>query len=113
MDTQTYGITSWVPQIERGHAGDDNQGIIIGDSEGDSGNHTDYLVSTNLDQIAAENLIFMARDGQMEIIDGSSDVADGNDDSGIVNFHEDYAETQMVTEEVITDDWVQHQGEER
>ncbi|XP_055848137.1 RE1-silencing transcription factor [Episyrphus balteatus] len=115
MDTQTYEIPSWVPQIERGHVSD--QGIIIADSEGDSGNHTDYLVHevpSNIDQIAAENLIFMARDGQMEIIDGRSEVHHGgNDDSGIVNFHDDYAETQMVTEEVITDDWVQHQGEER
>ncbi|XP_055923940.1 uncharacterized protein LOC129954209 [Eupeodes corollae] len=115
MDTQTYEIPSWVPQIERGHVSD--QGIIIADSEGDSGNHTDYLVHevpSNIDQIAAENLIFMARDGQMEIIDSQSEVHGAtNDDSGIVNFHDDYAETQMVTEEVITDDWVQHQGEER
>lgn len=124
MDTQTYEIPSWVKQIERGHVND--QGIIIAESENDSGNHTDYLVHempSSIDQIAAENLIFMARDGQMELIDtggtevhsngGTTTSVGGNDDSGIVNFHDDYAETQMVTEEVITDDWVQHQGEER
>ncbi|XP_073817194.1 uncharacterized protein [Musca autumnalis] len=97
----------------------------------------------NIDQIAAENLIFMARDGQMvaEIIP-----TNGTDKNGavvvtasdgeqidcdaimqqatLIQQHEDtgggggdiyYTDTspQMVTEEVITDDWVQHQGEER
>lgn len=120
-----------------------------------------------LAQIAAENLIFMARDGQMvgEIITTGADgdetetmivTTNGNTldceavlqqvvalsnhqthHQHIVDQQElmqqvvleasedhcyttnadgmEYVETtpQMVTEEVITDDWVQHQGEER
>ncbi|XP_054726448.1 uncharacterized protein LOC129236221 [Anastrepha obliqua] len=111
------------------------------DNDGNVPNEVD------IDQIAAENLIFMARDGQMvtEII------GDTTDDNGAVvvaatagidcaealqqaaaavlasnelthvqedtggGFGENYVDNtpQMVTEEVITDDWVQHQGEER
>ncbi|XP_061395219.1 uncharacterized protein LOC133330828 [Musca vetustissima] len=100
----------------------------------------------NIDQIAAENLIFMARDGQMvaEIIPTNGTdkngavvvtASDGEQidcdaimqQAALIQQHEDsgggggggadiyYTDRspQMVTEEVITDDWVQHQGEER
>uniref|UniRef100_A0A1I8NCD8 C2H2-type domain-containing protein n=1 Tax=Musca domestica TaxID=7370 RepID=A0A1I8NCD8_MUSDO len=106
----------------------------------------------NIDQIAAENLIFMARDGQMvaEIISTNGtdkngavvvSASDGEQidcdaimqQAALIQQHEDtgggggggtggggggdiyYTDRspQMVTEEVITDDWVQHQGEER
>uniref|UniRef100_A0A1B0B4W6 C2H2-type domain-containing protein n=1 Tax=Glossina palpalis gambiensis TaxID=67801 RepID=A0A1B0B4W6_9MUSC len=121
------------------------------------GSNSDYMAtedecdSTSIDQIAAENLIFMARDGQMvtEIIttqgidsNGAVVVAasDGTQidceavmaQAGLLQQHEDLSDSgggvyvdgtnvqqyrentpQMVTEEVITDDWVQHQGEER
>lgn len=121
------------------------------DDEGD-GSIEASATTTNIDQIAAENLIFMARDAQMlsattsttngtngtvvvttsdgEQIDcdaimeqaaliqqhedtGGGGGGDGDGDE-VYRMH-DYTDTtpQMVTEEVITDDWVQHQGEER
>ncbi|XP_075148808.1 uncharacterized protein LOC142222520 [Haematobia irritans] len=109
-------------------------------------NDDDVDGATNIDQIAAENLIFMARDGQMvaEIITTNGTdkngavvmtTSDGEqidcdaimEQAALIQQHEDtggggevytvdpYGDTtpQMVTEEVITDDWVQHQGEER
>lgn len=114
-----------------------------------SGDDVDGNIPTevDIDQIAAENLIFMARDGQMvtEIIGATTDengtvvvsASDNGDcaevfkqaaaavissneltnghENGGVGFGENFDDNtpQMVTEEVITDDWVQHQGEER
>ncbi|KNC29754.1 hypothetical protein FF38_05205 [Lucilia cuprina] len=107
--------------------------------------HTeDETDSATIAQIAAENLIFMARDGQMmtEIITNATTDANGTvvvtasdgeqidcdsimEQAALIQQHEDagggvytvehFSENtpQMVTEEVITDDWVQHQGEER
>lgn len=97
-----------------------------------TGNDEDGNVpnEVNIDQIAAENLIFMAHDGQMvtEIIDATRAnnttvvvaTSDEIDCSEVLQqtgngFIDSFVDTtpQMVTEEVITDDWVQHQGEER
>lgn len=69
-------------------------------------------ISNSLDQIAAENLIYMAQDGTVTTVMGDlieeqveqADNADYNE--------QQYFECQ-VTEEVITDDWVQQQGGER
>ncbi|XP_067619168.1 uncharacterized protein [Eurosta solidaginis] len=116
--------------------------LVAGDDDGD-GNVPNAV---DIDQIAAENLIFMARDGQMvtEILGANTDndgtvvvaasegierevlqqaaqaVMAGNNlsheqEEGCGGFDETFVDTtpQMVTEEVITDDWVQHQGEER
>lgn len=81
-----------------------------------------YLVNGNatdedLDQMAAENLIFMARDGQLSEIIAANET-DGETvlitDSGTVEYAESFDDdAQVVTEEIITDDWVQHQGAER
>lgn len=102
----------------------------------------DETDSATIAQIAAENLIFMARDGQMvtEIITNATTDTNGTvvvtasdgeqidcdtimEQAALIQQHEDagggvYSDftentPQMVTEEVITDDWVQHQGEER
>lgn len=69
-------------------------------------------ISNSLDQIAAENLIYMAQDGNGmaimgDLIEEQVEQAENAD----YNEHQ-YFECQ-VTEEVITDDWVQQQGEER
>ncbi|XP_011182607.2 uncharacterized protein Znf569_1 [Zeugodacus cucurbitae] len=114
--------------------------LLANDAAG-AGRGTYHLVSghdeddnvpneVDIDQIAAENLIFMARDGQMvtEIIDATAAdngtvvvaTSDEIDCSEVLQhagngFMDSFVDTtpQMVTEEVITDDWVQHQGEER
>lgn len=95
--------------------------------------------TASIDLLAAENLILMARDGHMVTENGSVVVtaSDGEQidcedimrQAALIQQHEDtgggvYIDSasveqfddttpQMVTEEVITDDWVQHQGEER
>lgn len=68
-------------------------------------------ISSSLDQIAAENLIYMAQDGTVEVMgDLIEEQVDQVDNA-------DYNEQQYfecdVTEEVITDDWVDQQGEDR
>lgn len=68
-------------------------------------------ISNSLDQIAAENLIYMAQDGTVEVMgDLIEEQVDQVDNA-------DYNEQQYfecdVTEEVITDDWVDQQGEDR
>lgn len=72
---------------------------------------TDVNTITNaLDHIAAENLIYMAHDGQHNMGDLIEEQVEQVENA-------DYNEAQyfecQVTEEVITDDWVQQQGEER
>lgn len=68
-------------------------------------------MSNSLDQIAAENLIYMAQDGSVtvmgDLIEEQVDQVDNADYN-----EQQYFECQ-VTEEVITDDWVQQQGEDR
>lgn len=67
-------------------------------------------ISNTLDQSAAQNLIYMAQEGNMamgDLIEEQVEQAENGD------YNEpEYFECQ-VTEEVITDDWVQRQGEER
>lgn len=69
-------------------------------------------ISNSLDQIAAENLIYMAQDGSVanmgDLIEEQVDQVDNAD----YNNEQQYFECH-VTEEVITDDWVQQQGEDR
>lgn len=65
----------------------------------------------SLDQIAAENLIYMAHDGNVEVMGDLIEEQVEQAENADYNEHQ-YFECQ-VTEEVITDDWVQQQGEER
>lgn len=75
-----------------------------------------HSISQSLDQMAAENLIYMAQDvGVMsnDIIEeqvndemqNEADVSNGQND-------QQYFECQ-VTEEVITDEWVEETGQDR
>ncbi|EDV90545.1 uncharacterized protein LOC6569668 [Drosophila grimshawi] len=121
MNNPNYGGIQWIQQ-ESSAVVDDSESemtaayLVNADANGSISNDDD------LDHMAAENLIFMARDGQLsEIIaaneanGGSSTVliteSDGNTGVEYAESFEDDA--QVVTEEIITDDWVQHQGAER
>lgn len=68
-------------------------------------------ITNSLDHIAAENLILMAHDGQIQnmgdLIEEQVEQVENADYN-----EQQYFECQ-VTEEIITDDWVQQQGEER
>ncbi|XP_017142965.1 uncharacterized protein LOC108156152 [Drosophila miranda] len=117
MNHQNYGGIQWIQQHPA--ASDSGVDILVGDGEDGAtpdGYHlvTDEATGEDLDHMAAENLIFMARDGQLsEIITGGNAVivtADGHAVSYAESLDDD---AQVVTEEVITDDWVQHQGAER
>lgn len=68
-------------------------------------------IPNSLDQIAAENLIYMAHDGNVEVMGDLIEEQVDQVDNADYN-EQQYFECQ-VTEEVITDDWVQQQGEER
>ncbi|XP_065371592.1 uncharacterized protein LOC135963597 [Calliphora vicina] len=162
MDNHGYGGIQWIQHHSSNHsshAGDmktagqlmiDPQPPREEDLMASANSSSDYMAtedeadSATIAQIAAENLIFMARDGQMmtEIITNSTTDANGTvvvtasdgeqidcdaimEQAALIQQHEDagggvysvehFSENtpQMVTEEVITDDWVQHQGEER
>lgn len=68
-------------------------------------------IPNSLDQVAAENLIYMAQDGQVQAMGDL--IEEQVQETDNANYNEvQYFECQ-VTEEVITDDWVQPQGEER
>lgn len=69
-------------------------------------------IANSLDQIAAENLIYMAQDGNVEVMGDLIEEQVEQADNADYNEHQ-YFDCQEVTEEVITDDWVQQQGEER
>lgn len=73
-------------------------------------------ISNSLDQIAAENLIYMAQDGNVTIMGDLIEEQVEQAENADYNEHQ-YFECQVteevITEEVITDDWVQPQGEER
>lgn len=156
MDNHGYGGIQWI-QHHSNHSDMKTAGQLLIDPHppreedlmASVNSSSDYMVTedegdpTNIDQIAAENLIFMARDGQMvtDITSARTDrngtvvvtASDGEQidcedimqQAALIQQHEDagggvysvehYSENtpQMVTEEVITDDWVQHQGEER
>lgn len=68
-------------------------------------------IPNSLDQIAAENLIYMAHDGNVEVMGDLIEEHVEQAENADYNEHQ-FFECQ-VTEEVITDDWVQQQGEER
>lgn len=68
-------------------------------------------IPNSLDQIAAENLIYMAQDGNVEVMGDLIEEHVEQAENADYNEHQ-FFECQ-VTEEVITDDWVQQQGEER
>ncbi|KAH8381852.1 hypothetical protein KR009_000652 [Drosophila setifemur] len=122
MNNQGYGGIQWIQQT----AGSSEADIL---ENGDCDAQEAFLVSgggagedeadgedEDLDHMAAENLIFMARDGQLGEIEGCGPgttvlvTADGTTVAYAESFDDD---AQVVTEEVITDDWVQHQGAER
>lgn len=65
---------------------------------------------SSLDQIAAENLLFMAQEGQMEIVDLIQNVHE--EELQQQQQDDDFPSNEITTEEVITEDWVE-QGEER
>lgn len=68
---------------------------------------------SSLDQIAAENLLFMAQEGQMEIVDLIQNVVQEEElQKQQQQQNEEFPCNEITTEEVITDDWVE-QGEER
>lgn len=69
-------------------------------------------IANSLDQIAAENLIYMAQDGNVAVMGDLIEEQVEQADNADYNEHQ-YFDCQEVTEEVITDDWVQQQGEER
>ncbi|KAH8361103.1 hypothetical protein KR200_007182 [Drosophila serrata] len=122
MNNQDYGGIQWIQHHPA--AGDSSETDIMehedadGDdmvSGADGDPNGDGDADADLDHMAAENLIFMARDGQLgEIIAANEGTvlvtADGTTVAYAESFDDD---AQVVTEEVITDDWVQHQGAER
>ncbi|KAH8294338.1 hypothetical protein KR054_011421 [Drosophila jambulina] len=122
MNNQDYGGIQWIQHHPAAgdssetdileHEDADGDGMVSG-ADGDPDGDGDADV--DLDHMAAENLIFMARDGQLgEIIAANEGTvlvtADGTTVAYAESFEDD---AQVVTEEVITDDWVQHQGAER
>ncbi|XP_068157474.1 uncharacterized protein [Drosophila tropicalis] len=113
MNNSSYGRFQW---IQHHASGDETEAeTIVG---GDSEPATAFLVNgtapdEDLDHMAAENLIFMARDGQLDEIIAGNDADSGG---AVLAYASDKPfddEAEVVTEEVITDDWVQHQGAER
>lgn len=109
MNNQRYGGIQWIQHHVS--AGDSSEVDIL-ESDGGAG-----ASGEDLDHVAAENLIFMARDGQLSEIMAANEAgrtvlvtADGTTVAYAESFDDD---AQVVTEEVITDDWVQHQGAER
>ncbi|XP_017047099.1 uncharacterized protein LOC108092112 [Drosophila ficusphila] len=109
MNNQRYGGIQWIQHHVS--AGDSSEVDIL-ESDGATG-----ATGEDLDHMAAENLIFMARDGQLSEIMAANEAggtvlvtADGTTVAYAESFDDD---AQVVTEEVITDDWVQHQGAER
>ncbi|XP_064549205.1 zinc finger and BTB domain-containing protein 41 [Drosophila montana] len=119
MNNQDYGGIQWIQQ----HASAvDSETDMLENGAADSEVTAAYLVNGNatdedLDHMAAENLIFMARDGQLSEIIAANEAGGGTvliTDSGTVAYAESFDDdAQVVTEEIITDDWVQHQGAER
>ncbi|KAH8418038.1 hypothetical protein KR222_010847 [Zaprionus bogoriensis] len=119
MNNQDYGGIQWIQQ----HASAvDSEADMLEGGAGDSEVTAAYLVNGNatdedLDHMAAENLIFMARDGQLSEIIAANEAGGSTvliTDSGSVAYAESFDDdAQVVTEEIITDDWVQHQGAER
>ncbi|EAA14872.4 AGAP008984-PA, partial [Anopheles gambiae str. PEST] len=76
----------------------------------------EYLVDErsiqNIDQIPPENLIYMTASEALSVVDADDVGQLAIVDESQLALHDYYAEECEVTEEVITDDWVQPQGEE-
>ncbi|ALC45436.1 CG7987 [Drosophila busckii] len=123
MNNQDYGGIQWIQQHASAVDSEADTDMLENDDAdaGESEVTAAYLVNNatdeDLDHMAAENLIFMARDGQLSEIIAANDGGGGTvliTDSGTVEYAESFDDdAQVVTEEVITDDWVQHQGAER
>ncbi|KAM8706340.1 hypothetical protein ACLKA7_010592 [Drosophila subpalustris] len=118
MNNQEYGGIQWIQQ----HASAvDSESDMLESGAADSEVTAAYLVNGNatdedLDHMAAENLIFMARDGQLSEIIAANEAGGGTvliTDTGVAYAESFDDDAQVVTEEIITDDWVQHQGAER
>ncbi|XP_062125576.1 uncharacterized protein LOC133838473 [Drosophila sulfurigaster albostrigata] len=116
MNSQDYGGIQWIQQ----HS-ETSDLLENGANENEVTAAAAYLVNGNatdedLDHMAAENLIFMARDGQLSEIIAANEAGGGTvliTDSGVAYAESFDDDAQVVTEEIITDDWVQHQGAER
>lgn len=113
-----YSI-EWVPSQDGGGAsgtdpdvGDDNDIIeeeyLVGDEIIPSSEIN--TIPNSLDQIAAENLIYMAHDGNVAIMGDLIEEQVEQAENADYNGEHQYFECQ-VQEEVITDDWVQQQVE--
>ncbi|XP_055372506.1 zinc finger protein 616 [Condylostylus longicornis] len=155
MDNQGFSI-QWIPVENSLNVTNEEVITMEARTEEDNNVHNYIEMSslpTNLDQIAAENLIYMAHDGHIDTIcedlieedpDGVTEHSNpsqivqvyhsnGHNDNNSRNINEvviqhneivntenesvedqsQYFECQVTTEEIITDDWVQQQGEER
>lgn len=125
VEVEGFGI-EWVgDEVEQQEiVTDGNSGTMELSVESDVEEEEEYLVGeeiipstemnsipNSLDHIAAENLIYMAHDGNVasmgDLIEEQVEQVENADYN-----EQQYFECQ-VTEEVITDDWVQQQGEER
>lgn len=111
-----------------GHGVDDDGVVVIDDTNAEDVDdiiEEEFLVGeeiipsseinaipNSLDQIAAENLIYMAQDGNVAIMGDLIEEQVEQAENADYNGEHQYFECQ-VTEEVITDDWVQQQGEDR
>lgn len=123
MNNQGYGGIQWIqhstaPDVCEVEVLENGAEMAVQEAAAafvDDGGEED--AEEDLDHMAAENLIFMARDGQLSEIIAANEAggavlvtADGTTVAYAGSFDDD---AQVVTEEVITDDWVQHQGAER
>lgn len=102
--------------------GDDNMDDIIEEEEEEFlvgeeiiPSHSEInAIPNSLDQIAAENLIYMAQDGGVAIMGDLIEEQVEQAENADYNGEHQYFECQVTEEvEVITDDWVQQQGEDR
>lgn len=75
---------------------------------------TTQEIPSSLDHIAAENLIYMAQDGNVNVAIMGDLIEEQVEQVENADYNEqEYFDGGQVIEEVITDDWVQPQGEER
>lgn len=128
IDDQSDQITGSTSQeineeMEQHHMiNNDQQDDLIEENEEDL-DEEEYLVGeeiipttqeipSSLDHIAAENLIYMAQDGNVAIMGDLIEEQVEQVENADYN-EQEYFDGGQVIEEVITDDWVQPQGEER
>lgn len=130
IDTQSDQITGETSQeindeMEQHHIMTDDQHDenIIEEQDEEDMDEEEYLVGeeiipttqeipSSLDHIAAENLIYMAQDGNVAIMGDLIEEQVEQVENADYN-EQEYFDGGQVIEEVITDDWVQPQGEER